>query len=383
MYKNIEDMLQDVKKTEVPNSTLKKVDHVLKNIEYRKADNNMKEKSVKRSFFRPIVALATTAAVACMFVFGALPLLNGGGLSGQISNNSFTLHAFAMEVQTNEPVAVNLADLIDEANPDGILVVTVDAEALNVRGSGGNPFTLADNIAILRVDLRSWGTNIESVEYVVDDGFFVDGRFHTEMGGVEVLGNEIAITGDELGDDFSLNFGIRLPDLHSGQITVSATSTFVDGAQEERIIIIEMAEIATLVGLDGFADRDWVEPAELIRVHNEVNDTMRNLLAPGGQFEHLNAGHADFFREMVWNPNTNSVDSETFVNLDRIANGESEIWYVQVCTVINNLNQEIGGFLFEISRNNDEFTARFMQHVDYNHILPTREEVFEAANRRR
>ncbi|MCL2838565.1 MAG: hypothetical protein FWE04_05835 [Oscillospiraceae bacterium] len=377
MYKNIDDMLNCANKIDVPSSTLEKVDHVLKNIEYRKVDNNMKQKSGKRSLFRPIVAFATMAAVVCLFVFGALPHLNGADLS----NNSFTLQAFAMEIETSDPVAVNLADLIDESNPEALLVVTVDSAAVEVRGSGDNPFTLADNIAVLRFDLRSWGANIEKVEYILDDGFFVDGRFHTEMGGVEILGSEIVITGDELGDDFSLNFGMRLPDLHSGQITVSATSTFTDGTQAERIIIIEMAEVAALVGLDGFVDTNWVEPADWFKVHDTINATMRSMLAPGGQFAHLGVELTDlfFFREMIWNPNTSSVDFESFTDLN-MANGESQIWYIQICTIINDVDMENGGFLFEISRNNDEFTVRFMRHIDYNFTPPTREEIFAESN---
>jgi len=373
MYKNIDDMLNCANKIDVPSSTLEKVDHVLKNIEYRKVDNNMKQKSGKRSLFRPIVAFATMAAVVCLFVFGALPHLNGADLS----NNSFTLTAFAMEIETSDPVAVNLADLIDESNPEGLLVVTVDAAALEVRGSGDNPFTLADNIAVLRFDLRSWGTNIEKVEYIVDDGFFVDGRFHTEMGGVEILGSEIVITGDELGDDFSLNFGMRLPDLHSGQITVSATSTFADGTQAERIIIIEIEEITTRLGQDSLVDRNWIEPTEWIRVQNVIDDTMRGLLAPGGQFAHLSVEDVIYFRKVLWDSNTNSTDLESFADLELIANGESAIWYVQICPAINGADIEIGGFLFEISRNNDEFTVRFMRQVDYQFVPPTREEVLQ------
>ena len=320
----------------------------------------------KKTVWKAAVAFTTMAAVLCLFVFGALPQLGGGGGS---QGNSFVLQAFAMEVQTSEPLTINLSDLIDDTNRNEIIVVTVDAAALQVRGSGDNPFTLHDNVAVLRIDLRSWGTNIESVEYFVDDGFFVDGRFHPEMGGVEILGSEIIISGNELGDDFSLNFGMRLPDLHSDQITVSATSTFIDGSQEERIIIIEIAEIEAATGIDSsLLDRNWVEPAEYLRVMDTVNAEMRNLLAANGEFGHFNLSNVEFFNSLVWDSNTNSVDFESFTGLTQINNGESQIWYTYAFEC-----RETGGFLFEISRNNDQFTVRFIEHVDYIFTPPVRE----------
>ena len=63
MHNNIEHMLQNAKLTDIPNSTLEKVDNVLKNLECREADNVMKRKSIK---FIAVVAVITilTAATA-------------------------------------------------------------------------------------------------------------------------------------------------------------------------------------------------------------------------------------------------------------------------------------------------------------------------------
>ena len=325
--------------------------------------------SKKKPKWKTAVALTTAAAV---FVIAALVPWNEQG------GNAFTVSVFATEVQTSEPVTINLADLIDDANRRDIVVITVDAAALDVRGSGDNPFTLEDNVVVVRIDLRSWGTNIEKVEYAVDDGFFVDGRFHSEMGGVEILGSELVIDGNELDDDFSLNFGMRLSDIHAEQITVSVTSTFNDGSLAERIINIELAEVAAMVGFDDLVDRSWVCPTVYIRVYDEISTAVRELVAPDGEFAHLNINDSGFVVKRVWNTNANTVDYDNFTSLSHINEGESQVWFAYILELDTPGSvpvNEAGGFLFELSRNNDDFTFNFIEHVDYTITPPPRRDM--------
>jgi len=77
MYNNIDDMLKNARKIDVPNSTLEKVDGVLKNIEQREVGNRyMKKKFVK--------SIAIAAAIM-IFMISAAVFSMSGGLDGLIA----------------------------------------------------------------------------------------------------------------------------------------------------------------------------------------------------------------------------------------------------------------------------------------------------------
>jgi len=106
MYNNIDDMLENAKKIDVPSSTLEKVDGVLKNIKHRKVGNkNMKNKFMK------IAAVAAAVAILATSVFAAVQLLSAGEVADRFGNVTLSA-AFESESAININQSVTSGDYI-------------------------------------------------------------------------------------------------------------------------------------------------------------------------------------------------------------------------------------------------------------------------------
>ena len=115
--RNIENALRNVKKADVPSSTVAKVDDMLRNLEHRKGEKYMKPR-YKRSAVvaAAIVAmlLVTTTALALTNSFGILDYFDSRNNSGDVLPNASGI------VQSDVPQNVGLSDMAIFAVRDAI-----------------------------------------------------------------------------------------------------------------------------------------------------------------------------------------------------------------------------------------------------------------------
>ncbi|MCL2838281.1 MAG: hypothetical protein FWE04_04340 [Oscillospiraceae bacterium] len=192
------------------------------------------QRNKKRPVFRTAISLATTAAVLMFAVFGVR-------FFAPDVNNTFSLQAFAMEVQEDGTFGLREIDLMTNEFWAGHF-------------DGDNFF--------VSVGLRYKGNNIQNVEFSTNEGFFATQRIrslahtesvpHTYMGldsqlmmfGTEfyVVGNAITF-GSAMDDDILLFWGSNDVNIDNipESIEIRANVIFNDGETYEQTAVIDLS----------------------------------------------------------------------------------------------------------------------------------------------
>jgi len=244
---------------------------VLEEIKRRTAENdtfsNAPPKANKRFIMRPIIALATTAAVLFFFIFGQ-------NLFTPDVNNSFSLIAFAVEMQTVASADVGGGTMPTGTAPrtDGTVELReVDIDLMNRQGSWGGFFD-GENL-FLNIALGVVGENIQSIEFRTDVGFFAKQYITRENGVIvfptnnpsiitdsrnvalfgtdfEILGDRFTIRAEEMTEDLLFFIGEEWDNTtRPRDIVINATATFNDGStQSENITLVFAGRTGHIVG---------------------------------------------------------------------------------------------------------------------------------------
>jgi len=199
----------------------------------------------KRLLRRPAFAAATAAVLVMCLVFGSV-LFNpqDGGVM-----NAFTIRAYAMEQRHDGSVVLREVDLMEQSDIWG-------------------GFMDNDNF-FLSVRLQAVGDNIQSVNFITDDGFFAKQYLEIENGEVvignasvlfvgesdlialvgtdfEIIGSYFTLDSNDMTDNLLLFLGMNIADrdtldgLLPSQMIIRAVATFIDGTIQEEIITISL-----------------------------------------------------------------------------------------------------------------------------------------------
>ena len=144
-----------------------------------------------------------------------------------------------LDVDSDVPVIATLSDLIGN-NTENIVVPMLPYGV----GGANRPISVWEHWLVFPINLEFTGTNIDRVLYSIENGSFVDGSPTGSF--ISLLGREVN-TGT-MGSDFPLHFAV--PYLNPPKSVVfTATATFRDGSQEERVVVLDIENVIALSGI--------------------------------------------------------------------------------------------------------------------------------------
>jgi hypothetical protein len=211
-------------------------------IEKKRILNKIEEKQGIRSPKRRPALSVAVAAVLCLAIIGGIFLSPKG-------NNVFNLTAYALEAREDGSTELREIDIADQ--PD----------------TYWNGY-FNDGVFYVSVGLKCEGENLKSVEFSVDEGFFAKQYIGGAATGTDIpamyvndrlvmygtefekLGNKFTLTGDTLGGELLLFWGIELENVAEDsifdrdslpeKIDIRATARFSDGKTQEETLTIDL-----------------------------------------------------------------------------------------------------------------------------------------------
>ena len=256
MQDNIEIILKNAKKMDVPDSTLIKVDNALRDLEHQE------EKASGKPRLKKLPVIAAAAAVICLLVLGGMFLLPQSE-----SDNIFSLKAYAMEQLDDGSIELREVDLLDQTH------------SWSFADDGENVY--------IKIWLKCEGENIKNVEFYTDEGFFAKQYIERENGQIvresvpmagigradgtqtiirfgndyEITGNTLMLSAEEMTDDLLLFWGresrrigddLNLP----RELTFRAVATFNDGKTQEEMVTIDLSKPFEGLGIVQLTDEE-------------------------------------------------------------------------------------------------------------------------------